>query len=59
MSDRMTYTVDEVADLLGLSRGSAYKYAREGGIPAIRMGRRLVVPKARFHAWLDGEEGAA
>ncbi|GAA1399438.1 hypothetical protein GCM10009613_55020 [Pseudonocardia kongjuensis] len=54
-SDRLTYTVDEVAHLLNLSRGLAYQYVREGEIPARRIGRRWLVPKARFHAWLDGK----
>lgn len=57
MSNRLTYTVDEVAGLLGLSRGGAYEQVRDGTIPAIRMGRRWVVPRTRFHAWLNGQEG--
>lgn len=37
---RLTYTVDEVAHLLNLSRGITYQYVREGVIPAERIGRR-------------------
>jgi excisionase family DNA binding protein len=51
---RLTYTVDEAAYLLNLSRGLAYQYVREGVIPAERIGRRWVIPRRRFHAWLDG-----
>jgi excisionase family DNA binding protein len=51
---RLTYTVDEAAYLLNLSRGLAYQYVREGVIPAQRIGRRWVIPRRRFHAWLDG-----
>jgi excisionase family DNA binding protein len=51
---RLTYTVTEVAYLLNLSRGLAYQYVREGVIPAERIGRRWVVPRGRFHTWLDG-----
>ncbi|MBE3204371.1 helix-turn-helix domain-containing protein [Frankia sp. CH37] len=52
---RLTYTVDEVAVLLGVSRGVAYAMARSGEIPAIRAGeRRWVVPRARFEAWISG-----
>jgi excisionase family DNA binding protein len=46
--------VDEVAYLLNLSRGVAYQYVREGVIPAERIGRRWIVPRRRFHAWLGG-----
>ncbi len=49
---RLTYTVDEAAELLGVSRGAAYAAVRAGHVPAERIGRRWVVPCARFHAWL-------
>ena len=53
LSERAVYTVVEVAKLLSLSRGSAYALVRDGTIPALRLGGRWVVPRARFHAWLD------
>jgi hypothetical protein len=34
IAGRATYTVDEVAVLLDLSRGNAYRYVREGGDPS-------------------------
>ncbi len=53
---RLTYTVDEVAALLGVARGVAYEGVRNGSIPATRVGRRWLIPRRRFHAWLDGTE---
>ncbi|MCX4093657.1 helix-turn-helix domain-containing protein [Nocardia sp. alder85J] len=47
------YSVEEVAELLGLSRGNAYRAVRAGEIPAKRVGRRWLVPRKVFHAWLD------
>jgi len=55
---RLTYTVDEVAYLLNLSRGIAYQHVRDGVIPAERVGRRWLIPRKRFHAWLDGQAAA-
>jgi excisionase family DNA binding protein len=55
---RLTYTVDEVAYLLNLSRGVAYQYVRDGIIPAERVGRRWLIPRKRLHTWLDGKEVA-
>ena len=52
----LTYTVDEVAELLGVARGVAYEGVRNGSIPATRVGRRWLIPRRRFHAWLDGAE---
>ena len=50
----LTYTVEEVARLLNISRGAAYQHVRDGRIPAERLGRSWRIPRKRFHAWLDG-----
>ena len=50
---RAAYTVREAAALLGLSPGSTYALVRAGEIPALRVGGRWIVPKRRFHRWLD------
>ncbi len=44
-----------MAGLLGIARGVAYESVRNGEIPATRVGRRWLIPRKRFHAWLDGE----
>jgi len=41
---RMTISVDETADLLGISRWLAYDQIQRGELPAVRVGRRLRVP---------------
>jgi excisionase family DNA binding protein len=41
---RVTMSVNETADLLGISRGLAYEQIQRGELPVIRMGRRLRVP---------------
>jgi excisionase family DNA binding protein len=56
---RLVYTVQEVADMLGLGLGGTYTLSRESTIPALKMGGRWVVPKNPFHAWLDGVDGQA
>lgn len=58
MSERLTYTVPEAAELLGVSRGVAYEAARTGELPTIRLGRRLLVSRARLMELL-GETHAA
>lgn len=42
--DRRTYTVEEVARLLGVSRGVAYEAVRTREIRAVTIGRRIVIP---------------
>jgi excisionase family DNA binding protein len=50
---RAVYTVAEVSQMLSLSRGSTYAMVRSGEIPALKLGSRWVIPKRRFHSWLD------
>lgn len=38
-------TVEEVAELLRVSRSAAYEYVRRGDIPSIRIGRFIRVPR--------------
>ena len=41
---KRTYSVEEAATILGIGRSAAYQAVRTGEIPAIRIGRRLLVP---------------
>lgn len=47
------YTVAEVAELLSLSTGTTYALVRSGEIPARKVGNRWVIPRQRFHDWLN------
>lgn len=47
-----TISVERAGALLGLGRSSAYMRVRSGELPALRLGRRLVVPTARVLAML-------
>ena len=40
---RRPYTVAEVADIVGISRSTAYECVRRGEIPSRHFGRRIVV----------------
>jgi excisionase family DNA binding protein len=53
------WTVPQVARLLGISEGLAYGLVRAGEIPAKRLGRRWIVPRARFSAWLNDQPRGA
>ena len=55
---RLTITVDEAAELLGVSRSTAYSLVRQGQLPSLRLGRRIVVPVRRLLAVLDGGPAA-
>ena len=50
--ERLTLSVEEAARVLGIGRGLAYELVRTGQIPVIRLGRRMVVPRAQLEAML-------
>ena len=43
--EALTLTVDQTAELLGISRGLAYEAVKDGSIPSVRLGRRILVPR--------------
>jgi len=51
--ERVTFTVEETAKLLGIGRQLAYDRVRTGQIPAIRLGRRLVVPRRALERLIE------
>jgi len=52
LDGRLTITVEEAADLLGLGRSAAYEAARRGQIPSRRLGRRVVIAVPLLLEWL-------
>ncbi len=51
---RLTWTVPEAAQLLGISKDSAYAAAHRGDLPVRVIGRRMLVPRAALLRLLDG-----
>lgn len=54
---RLTMTVLEAAGVLGLSKGAAYEAAKTGAIPTLRIGRRILVPRAALERLLSSAGG--
>lgn len=52
VEQRLVYTVEEAALLLGLSRSFAYEAVQRGEIPSMRIGKRILVPKAALERFL-------
>jgi excisionase family DNA binding protein len=51
---RIVYTVKEVMALLGMSMNGVYNAVTAGEIPAVKIGKKIVIPKARLNALLNG-----
>jgi excisionase family DNA binding protein len=50
---RLTLTVGEASQVLGVSRSYAYELVRRGELPCMRLGRRIVIPVRALDALLD------
>jgi len=63
LADKLTISVEEAGKALGISRNLAYEMARQGRLPTIRLGRRLLVPVVALERLLaeagcQGDEGS-
>ena len=56
-ANRLTLSVEEAGKMLGLSRGLMYEAVRTGQIPSIRIGRRILIPRAALHRMLKDAVG--
>lgn len=50
---KATMSVEEAAEVLGISRGSAYQAVRMGEIPCIKIGKRILVPRIALDKMLE------
>ncbi|MHB8590789.1 MAG: helix-turn-helix domain-containing protein [Vulcanimicrobiaceae bacterium] len=53
MEPKRTYTIEEAAAMLGVSRNSAYAAAARGDFPSVRIGQRILVPRIAFDRFLS------
>lgn len=54
----LVLTVDETANALRLGRSATYEAIHRGQIRAVRLGRKLRVPRAELERLLSGEGGS-
>ena len=57
--ERRILSVDETAEILGVGRATAYGAIRRGELPAVRIGRRLVVPGVAIARLLEEANGSS
>jgi excisionase family DNA binding protein len=52
-TERKTCSVAEAAKILGISRNTAYDAVKSGQVPIVKIGRRLLVPRAALERMLE------
>lgn len=55
--EKLVYSVQEVAEMLDISRSHAYVLVRNGVIPTIMLGNKRAIPKEKFMKWFNEQEG--
>ena len=53
--NKLTYTVPEMSQALGLGRNTAYDLVNRADFPAIRVGGKILVPIEALNKWLNRE----
>lgn len=56
-AQRLTLSVEEAANVLGISRALAYELVRRGELPRLRLGRRVVVPRQALEDFIGAAHG--
>lgn len=58
LNNKTAFSVDELANELGISRPIAYQLVKRSDFPAIRISeRRIIVPCDALKRWLDAQTG--
>ncbi len=53
--EKLVYSVQEAADMLGISKTYAYELVRKEIIPILKLGNKRVIPKEKFNNWVNGK----
>lgn len=52
-SESLTYSVEQTANILGISRSKLYDLLRRPDFPVIDIGHRKLIPRRQLEQWLD------
>ena len=53
MADIKVYTLDEVADIMKVTKRTLYNYVKEGKLPAVKMGKYWRVSQESLQAFMS------
>lgn len=55
--EKLAYTVPEAAKLLGVGASAVYNLAHVEGFPAVRVGKKTLIPCESLSRWLEAQAG--
>lgn len=54
--EALTVSVDVACKLLGISRYAGYAAVKNGQIPVLKIGKRLLIPKVKLMRMIEGND---
>lgn len=58
LDESLTLSVPEAARLLGIGRNTAYEAVKTGQLPSVKIGNRVLVPRAALERMLSAPQAA-
>lgn len=55
MTERLTLSVSETAEQLGIGKNRAYDLVKSGELPSVRIGRTIRIPYEPLKDWLESQ----
>lgn len=55
--ERLTLTVNEAAQVLGVGQNKMRQLTKVSGFPVIRVGTRILIPANKFETWINDNVG--
>lgn len=52
-SEKRVYTVNEIQDILGIGRTTAYALVKRNVFHSIRVGQKILISRKSFEEWLN------
>lgn len=52
-SESLTYSVEQTAKILGISRSKLYELLHRPDFPVVDIGHRKLIPRRQLEQWLD------
>lgn len=56
-NERLTLSITETAEVLGVSRPLVYQLIKTADFPCLTIGSRRLVPKKALEAWVEARTG--
>ena len=53
LDDKLTITVDEAAEMIGVGKNIMLNLVKTDGFPAVKFSRKIVINKRQFIQWFD------